>query len=51
MYHWKVLDKGYNIFLDFNSIGGLHTKLWDSKVVEVPILGILKLSLWNPGTK
>jgi hypothetical protein len=38
-YRWKTLDKGYNFALDLISIGGMHTKLWDSKVVGVPILG------------
>jgi hypothetical protein len=34
---WKDLDDGYNVSLDLTSIGGLHTKLWASKVVKVPI--------------
>jgi hypothetical protein len=36
-YRWKALDKGYNFALDLTSIGGLHIKLWISKVVRVPI--------------
>jgi hypothetical protein len=44
-YHWKVLDKGYN------SIRGLHTKLWAPKVTRVPTLGISKLPLGSPMTK
>jgi hypothetical protein len=39
-YRWKYLDKGYNVASDLISIGGLYTKLWGPKVVEVPILGI-----------
>jgi len=46
-YRWKALDEGYN----FASIGGLHTKLWASKVARDPILRISGLPLWNPGTK
>jgi hypothetical protein len=26
-YRWKALNKGYNFYLNFISIGGLHTKL------------------------
>jgi hypothetical protein len=48
---YKDLGKGYNFNLDFISIRGLHTKLWASKVVRVPILGILGLPLGSPGTK
>jgi hypothetical protein len=47
-YHWKVLNEGYNFAVDFISIGDLHTKLWDSKVAGVLILG---LPLWSPKTK
>jgi len=50
-YHWKAFDEGYNFFLDFISIEGLHTKLWASKVVEVPTLGISELPLGSPRTK
>ncbi len=35
-YRWKALDEGYNFSWDFISIGGLHTKLWASKVAGVP---------------
>jgi hypothetical protein len=38
-YHWKVLNEGYNFALDLISIEDLHTKLWDSKVAGVSILG------------
>jgi len=50
-YHWKALDKGYNVALDFMSSEGLHTKLWGPKVVGDPTLKILKLSLESPKTK
>jgi hypothetical protein len=50
-YHWKALNEGYNFALDIISIGGLHTKLWVSKVVGVLVLGILGLPLGSPGTK
>jgi hypothetical protein len=50
-YHWKAFDKNYNFALDFIPTGGLHTMLWASKVVGVPILGILGLPLGSPGTK
>jgi len=32
-------------------IGGLHTKLWGSKVARVLILAISRLPLGSPGTK
>jgi hypothetical protein len=50
-YHWKFLYKGYNFALDLTSIGGLHTKLWASKVARVPILGISGVPLGSPETK
>jgi hypothetical protein len=50
-YHWKTLSRGYNIVLNLILIGGLHTKLWASKIMGVPTLGILKLPLGNPETK
>ncbi len=50
-YHWKALDKGYNFFLDFIPIGGLHTKLWGPKVVGVPTLAISRLPFGSPKTK
>jgi hypothetical protein len=47
-YHCKTLGKGYNFSLDFISIGGLHKKLWASKVNGVPISRILGVTtpLW-----
>jgi hypothetical protein len=50
-YRWKDLDKGYNFDLDLTSIRGLHTKLWASKVTEVPILRISGLPFGSPRTK
>jgi len=50
-YRWKALDEGYNFALDLISIGGLHTKLWASKVARVLILGILGFPFRNPKTK
>ncbi len=42
---------GYNFALDLIPIGGLHTKLWVSKVVGILILGISGLPFGSPGTK
>jgi len=52
-YCWKSLDKGYNFALDFTLIRGLHTKLWASKVVRVPISGIFQFGsqVGSPKTK
>jgi hypothetical protein len=50
-YYWKALDKAYIFSLDLISIRGLHTKLWVSKVMGVPILGISGLQLRSPETK
>jgi hypothetical protein len=50
-YRWKELDEGYNFSLDFTSIKGFHNKLWASKVVEIPILGISGLSTWESWEK
>jgi hypothetical protein len=47
MYCWKALDKGYN-FASITSIRGFHTKLWASKVANIPILGILGSHLKVP---
>jgi hypothetical protein len=41
----KIFE-GYNFSSHFTSIGGLHTNLWDSTIVRVPILRI-----GNPKTK
>jgi hypothetical protein len=40
-YHWKALDKGYNLALDLTLIRGLHIMLWAFEVAGVPILGVL----------
>jgi hypothetical protein len=47
----KGLDEGYNFASNLISIEGLHTKLWASKVVEVPILGISGLPFESLGKK
>jgi hypothetical protein len=47
----ESFDKGYNFAFDLISIKGLHTKLWYSKVVKIPILGISEFPLGSPGTK
>jgi hypothetical protein len=46
-YCWKDLDEDYNFALDFISIRGFQKKLWASKIVEVPISGILGFSVWE----
>jgi hypothetical protein len=50
-YYYKALNKGYNFSSNLTSIKGLNTKLWDSKVAWVPILGILGFPLGSPETK
>jgi hypothetical protein len=52
-YCWKSLDKGYNFASYVIPIKGFHTKLWVSKVLGVPILGILglQLAIWLLTTK
>jgi hypothetical protein len=50
-YFWKAFDEGYNFVLDLIPIGGLHTKLWATKVTEVPTLGNSGLPFGSPGTK
>jgi len=50
-YRWKVFNKGYYFTLDLISIGGLHTKVWPSKVTRVPTLGISRLPFESPRTK
>jgi len=50
-YLWKVFNEGYNFASNLISIRGLHTKLWDPKVVRVPTLGVLGLPFESPGTK
>jgi len=51
IYHWKSFDKGYNFVSHLISIGGLHKKLWASKIVGVPISGILGLPTWETQDK
>jgi hypothetical protein len=48
---WKALNEGYKFAVDLISIGGLHTKLWASKVARVSISRISKLQLRSPETK
>jgi hypothetical protein len=48
---WKTFEEGYNFSLDIISIGGLHTKLWVTKVVGVPTLGILGFPFGSLVTK
>ncbi len=50
-YLWKILDVAYNFALDFTSIEVLHKKLWPSKVLGVPILGISRLPTWESWDK
>jgi hypothetical protein len=50
-YHWKPLDKGYNLASNLTLIGGLHTKLWASKVTKVSISRISRFQLRSPWTK
>jgi hypothetical protein len=50
-YRWKALNKGYYFTLHLISIGGLHTKVWPSKVTRVPTLGISRLPFESPRTK
>jgi hypothetical protein len=50
-YCWKTLDEGYNFASNLIAIKGLHAKLWAHKVVGVPGVRILGLSLESPRTK
>jgi hypothetical protein len=50
-YSWKAFDKGCNFSWDLVSIKGLHKKLWASKVMKVPILGISGLLTWESREK
>ncbi len=45
MYRWKALDEGHNFASDLILIGGLHTKLWASKVAKISISRISGLPL------
>jgi hypothetical protein len=47
----KAINKGYNFTLNLTSIGGLHKKLWASKVVGVSILKFLELLTWESQEK
>ncbi|CAM6030808.1 unnamed protein product [Sphagnum balticum] len=50
-YRWKGLEEIYNFASDRIAIGGLHKKLWGSKVAGVPVGGISGLPCGSPGTK
>jgi hypothetical protein len=47
-YHWKTIDKGYDLALDLTSFKGLNMKLWASKVLGIPISRISGFSTWEP---
>jgi hypothetical protein len=51
IYHWKVLDKGYNFASDLITIEGLHATLCAPKVAKVQVVGISRLPLGSLGTK
>ncbi len=44
----KILNEGYNFALNLISIGGLHVKLWTSKVVGVQVVRIWDSHLGVP---
>ncbi len=50
-YCCEAVNKGYNSASYFILIGGLHIKLWGSKIAGGLILGILGLPFGSPGTK
>ncbi len=50
-YRWKALNEGYNFALNLITIGGLHEKLSNPKVTEVPTIGISGLPFASLGTK
>jgi hypothetical protein len=41
----------YNFSLNFTPIKGLHKKIWASKVIGIPISGILGLPTWESKDK
>jgi hypothetical protein len=47
IYCWKTLNEIYNFVSNLTLTGGLHKKLWVSKVAKVPILGIVRFSIWE----
>jgi hypothetical protein len=51
IYFWKTLEKTYNFSLNLASIGGLHKKLWASKVAKVLISKISGLPTWESWEK
>jgi hypothetical protein len=46
-YLWKNLDEEQNFASNFTSIGGLHKKLWASKIAGIPISKISGLPSWE----
>jgi len=46
-YRWKAFNESYIYVLKIISVEGMHKKLWASKVVGVPISGILGLPTWE----
>jgi hypothetical protein len=48
-YRWKTLNEGFNVSSDVIAIGGLHVKLWASKITGIPIVQISGLG--SPGAK
>jgi len=46
-YHWKALNENYNFASHLTLIESIHKKLWASKVLGVPILGILGPQNWH----
>ncbi len=50
-YNWKSFDESYNFVFKLTLIGGLHKKLWVSKVTGVLISRISRLSTWESWEK
>jgi hypothetical protein len=48
-YRWKDLNESYNFASELITIEGLHAKLWASKAVGVPTIGILGLPRQKKG--
>jgi len=50
-YHWTAFNKGYNFALNLTSKGGLHKKLWTSKVTKILISRIMGHPTWESWEK
>ncbi len=50
-HRWKALNDDDNFALNLISIGGLHAKLYGSKITRDPTLGISKIPFGSPETK